>query len=106
MLTKYYQLKSVLDNSGTLSKGDKEFIKAEYIKVTGTELVTKTKCKSCYYDGLVIIINALNPNKLRMKAGAVISFNGKQYNRLNMTDEIAVQIIASDESLKKYFYGL
>ena len=106
MLTKCYQLKSVLESSGTLSKGDKEFIKEQYLKAIGTELVTKTKCKSCWLDALIIIINALKPDKIRMKAGAVIEHNGKQYNRLNMTDSIAKEILAKNESLKKYFYGL
>lgn len=101
-----YQLKSVLENSGTLSKEDKAFIKSEYLRLIGIELVTKTKCKSCWSDAIIIIINALKPDKIHMKAGAVIRFNGIQYNRLNITDSIAKQIIDSDMSLKRYFYGL
>lgn len=104
MIERLNQLKSVLDNSGTLSKDDKEFIKSEYLKVQGTELITKSKCKNCWKDAIAILIHSLSGKKINMKAGCVEVFNGVIYNPHNITDAIAMQIMAKNPETKRKFY--
>lgn len=104
MIERLNQLKSVLDNSGTLSKDDKEFIKSEYLKVQGTALVTQSKCKNCWKDGIAVLIHSLSGSKIRMRAGCVETFNGINYNRHNITDAIAMQIMAQNPETKHNFY--
>ncbi|MFZ4414253.1 MAG: hypothetical protein ACOYOV_14315 [Bacteroidales bacterium] len=104
MINRLNQLKSVLDGSGTLSKDDKEFIKSEYKKVQGTELITKSKCKNCWKDAIIILIHSLSGKKIRMRAGSVYVFNNMIYNPHNITDGVAMQIMAANPETKINFY--
>ena len=100
------KLKTMLSalESGALSASDKKFVKKEYLKCQGIELVTDTNCVNCWNDAINAILVSLKDNKIFMAAGCVIEFNGVYYNRHNITDAIALQIQALDPETEKYFF--
>jgi len=107
MLTQLTNLKSVLDNKGTLSKDDKAFIVQSYFDVFNRDLnIANTRCKSCYKDALIELIIKLSPRKIRMRCGCVEEYNGIFYTHKNITDEIALAIIQANPNSKNSFYGL
>ena len=105
MFDKLTNIKSVLDNSGTLTKADKDFIKASYLEVIGKEFNGKTKCRNCWKDALIEMIVKLSPNKIRMYCGCVEIYNGVQYTHRNITDAIARKIMEENPNSKTSFYG-
>lgn len=106
MLERLKTLKSVLDGSGTLTKSDKAFIKKSYLSVIGSELVTSSGCKNCWKDGLIILIRHLSGSKIRLRAGALVEYQGKTYNHKTITEEITNIVLAENPELKHLFYGL
>ena len=98
-------MKGVLDNSGMLTKTDKDFIKLSYLEVIGKPILLKTKCRSCWKDALIEMIVKLSPNKIRMRCGCVEILNGVQYTHRNITDEIARKIMEENPNSKTSFYG-
>lgn len=106
MIERLRTLKSVLDNSGTLTKSDKAFIKKSYFSVIGSELVTSSGCRNCWKDGLIILINKLSGNIPRLRGGCSVEYDGKLYWRHTITEEITQRILAEKPELKHLFYGL
>jgi hypothetical protein len=106
MLDRLKALKGVLETSGTLTKADKAFIKKNYASQMGHELITKSGCSNCWHDGLILLINKLSGNKLRLNYGAVVHYNGKPYNYKTITDEIQEAVLKENPELKKLFYGM
>jgi len=106
MLERLQTMKSVLDQSGMLSKSDKAFIKKTYLSVIGSELVTQSGCKNCWKDGLIILINKLSGNTVKLRAGALVEYQGKMYNHKMLTPEITKYILENNPELKHLFYGL
>lgn len=99
------ELKSVLQSGGTLSKSDKSYIKKEYFKVQGTELVTKSGCANCWMDAVIIIESSIPKTTIQMKGGALVYLNGIRYHKLNITDSIARQIMSEQPEVAHYFYN-
>ena len=107
MLEQLTNLKSVLDNKGTLSKDDKAFIVQSYFDVFNRTLnIANTRCKNCYKDALIELIIKLSPRKIRMRYGCVEAYKGVYYTHKNITDEIALAIIEENPNSKNSFYGL
>lgn len=106
MLERLKTMLSVLDSSGTLTKSDKAFVKKSYLSVIGSELVTSSGCKNCWKDGLIILIRHLSGSKLKLKFGAVITYQGKHYGHKTITEEITNIVLAEKPELKHLFYGL
>lgn len=98
------ELKGTLDNSGVLSKSDKEYIKAKYFEIFNRELLVKTKCSDCWNDALIELIATTREIKITLKGGALVYYNDKLYTRLNITDEIANIIMAEQPDTKSLFY--
>ena len=103
MKTQLDAYRSVLDNSGTLTKADKANIKKLYKSTFKTDLVTSTGCSNCWLDAVILLSNSLRENKIFMSAGLVVDFEGKQWTRKNITDDVALRIMAAKPELKIYF---
>ena len=89
--------------SGALSASDKTFIRKEYLKSQGIKLDVNTNCPNCWSDAIIIILNSLKENKIITSPGFVAEYNGKIYNRHNMTDVIATKIMAENPKMEMYF---
>lgn len=72
-------LKALLDKS-VLSSADKSKISKAYLLQFGHRLPVKTGCLDCYRDGLAQMYASISSGK-RLKAGEVVEYNGRWYNR-------------------------
>lgn len=78
----------------------KEFIELNY-KLTGKRVGEGT-CKNCIFDAYMELSiktdeqlkRLIMPSKFKMKEGRVVIFNNTDYTNANMTDEIAMQMVA------------
>lgn len=100
------RLKTMLSalESGALSASDKSFIKKEYLKEKGTELKVSSGCANCWHDAIIELLVLLKENKILMAAGYVFEFEGKIYNRHNITDQIATKFISKFPEKQTYFF--
>lgn len=100
------RLKTMLSalESGALSASDKTFVKKEYIKAIGKEFKVSSGCQNCWHDAIIEILVSLKENKIFMAAGFVFEFEGKIYNRHNITDQIATKFIAEFPDKQIYFF--
>lgn len=103
MEAEFRQMKATLESGGSLSKKDKDVIKSKYFEIQGKELVAKN-CPNCWNDALIVIINSFKGNTFFMKAGIVIEFNNVKYSRHNITDAVALQIMAKNPEYENKFY--
>lgn len=72
-------LKALLSKS-VLSSADKSEIRKAYQDQFGAPLVVKKGCQNCYHDALAEIY-ALISKGGRLKAGEVVEYAGRFYNR-------------------------
>lgn len=78
----------------------KEFIELNY-KLTGKRVGEGT-CKNCIFDAYMEMAiktkdqlkRLVMPSKFKMKEGRVVIFNNTDYTNANMTDEVAMQMVA------------
>lgn len=78
----------------------KEFIELNH-KLTGKRVGEGT-CKNCIFDAYMELSiktdeqlkRLIMPSKFKMKEGRVVIFNNTDYTNANMTDEIAMQMVA------------
>lgn len=100
------RLKTMLSalESGALSASDKSFIKKEYLKYKGEELKVSSGCQNCWHDAIIELLVSLKENKILMAAGFVFEFEGKLYNRHNLTDKIATKFIDAFPEKQIYFF--
>ena len=78
----------------------KEFIEL-YYKLTGKRVGEGT-CRNCIFDAYMELSiktkeqlkRLIMPCKFKMKEGRVVIFNNTDYTNANMTDEIAMQMVA------------
>ena len=103
MKTKLEAFKSVLDNSGTLTKADKAYIRRVYKETIKVDLVISSGCQNCWMDAIIILLASLRDNKIFMSAGLVVEFEGATYTRKNITDSVALKIMNERPELKMYF---
>lgn len=101
--SKLQSLLTALETSGAVSSSDKSLLKKEYLKVTGSELVTSTGCTNCYKDAVIVLLSKLRQGKILVSAGFVYELDGKLYGRHNITDAIALEIMKKDPETKIYF---
>lgn len=106
MIERLTAMRETLSKGGVLSKADKSWLKDNYKKEVGSDLITNRGCKNCWLDGVIVLSKVLSENKIQMLAGAVIKHNGKIYNRHNMTDEIARAILEQTPEHKDKFYNI
>ena len=104
MIERLKSMRETLLKGGVLSKADKTWLKDKYSKEVGSELVTSRGCSNCWMDGIIILTKKLSDTKINMAAGAVIKYNGVIYNRHNITDEVALKIMAEQPEHKDKFY--
>jgi hypothetical protein len=77
-----------------------EFIEL-YFKLTGKRVGEGT-CKNCIFDAYVELSiknenqlkRLIMPNKFKLRKGRVVVFNNSDYTNANITDEVAMKMIA------------
>lgn len=93
-------MRDTLSKGGVLSKADKQWLKDNYLRLSGHELKTTKGCQSCWMDGIVYMISKTKTG-LKMVSGGVITYKGKVYNKHTITEEI---IKAVYDEHKHLFY--
>lgn len=63
-----------------LSSADKSEIKKAYQEYLGRKLYPKKGCSNCYHDALTEIYASISRGA-RLKAGEVVAYEGRFYNR-------------------------
>jgi len=106
MIERLTAMRETLSKGGVLSKADKSWLKDNYKKEVGSDLITNRGCRNCWLDGVIVLNKILSENKIQMLAGAVVKYNGKVYNRHNITDEVARQILCDQPQEKDKFYNI
>lgn len=84
-------LKALLDKK-KFSSADKSKITKAYQSQFGRRPNTATNCERCYHDAIIQIL-ASQRKTPRLKAGEVVEFNGRFYNR---HDELPPEIIKNN----------
>ena len=106
MIERLKSMRETLQSGRALSKAEKSWLKDNYKRLVGSDLVTNRGCSNCWADGVIVLIKVINETKVQMVAGAVINYNGKIYNRHNITEEIARQILCDIPEHKNKFYNI
>lgn len=97
-------LRGVLLSGGTLSKSEKQWVKDVYLRVVGRVLMTSRGCSSCWSDAIIHLLALLRTDELRLRSGALITHEGKIYNKHTITQDIARRVVALHPELKHLFY--
>jgi len=100
------ELKGTLENSGVLSKKQKDYIKQLYETNLGKTFEVKPKCTDCWHDALIELIVFEKGDKIQMKGGAIVYVDNVLYTRLNITDEVALRVILEQPDKAHYFYNI
>ena len=90
-MTAQNALKALLDKK-EFSSADKSKITKAYLSQFGKRPETETNCERCYHDALIQILAAQRKTP-RLKAGEVVEFKGRFYNR---HDELPPEIIKNN----------
>lgn len=102
------KLKAGIDKSVPLSLSDKSLISNYYERITG-KIFNRTSCGQCYRDAFIEMYIFYKKNGLKvmqkyiMKRGPVIHFKGNVYTRVNITDDLSIEILRDAPARIKFF---
>lgn len=110
---KRQRLQSIADNQAKkLTDDDKQFI-VETAEELGVEFAPKSRCKSCYFDAVILCLVELKKQGAQVEAekderayvlrpGLDVRFGDVRVNEHTLTDDLARELIARGFD-KKFF---
>lgn len=105
------EIKGRFDLRSGLSSIDKSFIESKYERITG-KTFSATHCGQCYQDAFIEMYTTYKKKGIRkmglltLKRGVVVHYKNEVYTRVNITDEIAAEMLKDNPMRAGFFEEL